>query len=155
MLAKACEEKQSAGEAFLGGVEQLVDQVFFDADVSREHVGDEAVGKFVLAVQDANHFVFFNDKSTGGNHGSGGGHAIWLARKASFAQKIPGSENGDDRFFAGFIDDSQFHAAFLNVENVFCRIALREDDFFCEELGYFSFQTGRVEKQFHIERRAS
>ena len=41
----AREEQQSAGQALFAGVEELVDEVLFDADIARQHVGDEAVGE--------------------------------------------------------------------------------------------------------------
>jgi hypothetical protein len=34
----ARQEQQRAGEPLLAGVEELVDQVLFDADVARQHV---------------------------------------------------------------------------------------------------------------------
>jgi len=35
------EQQQSAREALLAGIEELVDQIFFDADVARQHVSDD------------------------------------------------------------------------------------------------------------------
>jgi hypothetical protein len=60
-LAVAGEEQEGASEALLAGVEELVYQVLFDADVSGKHERDEAVGKGVLMVEDADHFLLFND----------------------------------------------------------------------------------------------
>jgi hypothetical protein len=100
----AREEQQSAREAFFAGIEELVDQIFFDADVARQHVGDEAVGELVLFVEHANHFIFFDNQHGGGCDGDGCGHAAGLASETTFAKKIAGAENRDDGFPAGLID---------------------------------------------------
>src|SRR5258708_16857605 len=60
--AIAREQQQSARQPFFAGVEELIDQILFDPDVSTQHISDEAVGKFLLFVKLANHLVFFNDK---------------------------------------------------------------------------------------------
>jgi hypothetical protein len=39
------EQQERPGKTFLGGVEQLVDEVFFDADVPGQHVRQEAIGE--------------------------------------------------------------------------------------------------------------
>ena len=46
--AIAREQQQSARQAFLAGVEELVYQIRFDSDVSRQHMSDEAVGEIVF-----------------------------------------------------------------------------------------------------------
>jgi hypothetical protein len=56
-------------------------------------------------------------------------------------------------FFAGLTDHSKLHTAFLNVHDTLRGIALDEDGFFVSKLANFPSQTGRVEKQFHIEGR--
>jgi hypothetical protein len=58
-----------------------------------------------------------------------------------------------DGFLAGLINHRELHAAVLNVHDGFGGIAPREDGFFSSKCIYFSAQTGRVEKQFHIENR--
>ena len=152
--AVAREQQQSARQPFLAGVEKLIDQILFDSDVSRQHVSDEAVGELVFPVEHANHLVFLNDEHGGRCNRGRSRHANGLARKAPFPKKIARSQNRHDGFFAGLIDHSKLHTAFLNVHDILRGIALREDGFFSSKLGYLSPQTGRVEKQFHIESRA-
>jgi hypothetical protein len=50
-LSVARQKRQRPCQAFFAGVEELIDQVFLDANVVREHVGDEMVGQFVFGVQ--------------------------------------------------------------------------------------------------------
>jgi hypothetical protein len=145
------EEQQSAREAFLAGIEELVDQIFFDADVARQHVSDEPVGELVLFVEHTNHFVLFDNQDGGGCDGGGCGHAAGLASETSFAKKITGAENRNDGFPAGLVDDGKLYAAFLNVHDVFSGITLGEDGFFFGELADPSAETGGVEEALHIE----
>jgi hypothetical protein len=42
------EQQQSACQALLAGVKELVNQVSFDPEVSRQHIGNEAVGELTL-----------------------------------------------------------------------------------------------------------
>jgi hypothetical protein len=145
------EQQQSAREALLAGIEELVDQIFFDADVARQHVSDEAVRELMLFVEHANHFALFDNQDGGGRYSSGCGHAAGLASEASFAKKITGAENRDDGFPAGLVDHGKLHAAFLNVHNVFSGIALDENGFFLGELADFSAETGGIEEALHIK----
>src|SRR4029077_5484393 len=132
--AIAREQQQSARQTLLAGVKELVDQVFLDSKVPCQHVGDEAVRKLVFSVEHANHFVFLNDEHGGGCNSSRSRHANGLASKAAFAKKITRSQNRHNGLFAGFIDHGKLHAAFLNVHDILCGIALREDGFFSSKL---------------------
>ena len=149
--AVACEKEKRAGEAFFAGVEKLVDEIFFDADVAREHVGDEAVGEGVLVVEDADHFLFFDDQGGGGSDGRGGADADGLAGQATFAEKITGAQDSDDGFFAGFVDDGEADGAFLDVEHVFADVTLREDCLLFFEFGNFARDAGGIEKILSVE----
>lgn len=151
----AREEQQSAREAFFAGIEELVDQIFFDAYVAREHVGDEAVGELVLFVEHTNHFIFFDHQHGSGRDRGGSGHAAGLTAQASFAKKITGAENCDDGFPAGLIDYGELHAAFLNVHDVRGGIALGEDGFFFAELADFSAEAGGIEEALDVEGSAA
>ena len=61
--AIAREQQQSARQSFLAGVEELVDQILFDSDVSRQHISDEAVGELVFLVEHANHLLLLNRRA--------------------------------------------------------------------------------------------
>jgi len=125
-LAIAREQQQGAREAFLTGIEELVYQVFFNVDISLQHMRDEAVGECVLGVEHAAHFLFLNDEYRGRSNRGSGRHANGLPRQTSFAKKITGSKYCDNGFFAGLIDHCKSYAAFLNVDNTACGIPLRK-----------------------------
>jgi hypothetical protein len=150
-LSIARQQQESARQSFLAGVEELVYQVFFHPDVPRQHISNEPVGKFVLPVEYPNHLTFRYDHHSRGENCGRRRHTNVLAREASFSEKIPRSQNRYNGFSAERIDDSKLYAAILNVHYVFGAIALREDGLFFPELANLSSQTGRVEKQFHIE----
>jgi hypothetical protein len=63
--AIARKQQQSACQAFLAGVEELVDQIFFDPEVPRQHKCDEAVGELMFVVEHTNHLVLLKDKHSG------------------------------------------------------------------------------------------
>ena len=51
------EQQERPREPLLVVIEQLVEQVFLDADVRAEHVRDEPVGQLALLVEQPNHLV--------------------------------------------------------------------------------------------------
>jgi len=146
LRAIAREQQQRTRQPFLCGVEDLIDQILFDAHVPHQHVSDEAVGELVLFVQHAQHFVFLNDECGGGCYRCRGHHANDLALKAPFPKKITWTENSHNGFFAGLTDQRKFHAAFLNVHHLRGGITLREERFFSSKRSYFSSQPSRLEK---------
>src|SRR5579863_1592126 len=122
--AIAREQQKGARKAFLAGVEELVDQVLLDAYVSRKHVSDEAIGEQVLLVERANHLVFLNDEHGGWCDGGRSRNANGLAGKAPFPEKIARPKDRNNGFFAGLVDHSKPHTAFLNVHHLLRRITL-------------------------------
>jgi hypothetical protein len=48
-------------QPLLSGVEQLIDEVLFDADVLGKHVGDGVIGQFVSLMELAQHFPLPHD----------------------------------------------------------------------------------------------
>ena len=60
LLAIASEQKEGAGQPFLAGVKELIDQILLDSDVPRKHISHEAVGERTFSVENANHLLFFN-----------------------------------------------------------------------------------------------
>jgi len=146
LLAEAREQQQSARQPLLSRVEELVDQVFLDVDVSRQHMSDEAVGELVFRVQHAYHLVFLDDQHGGRRNRGRSRHANGLASKTPFTEEIARSKQRDNSFSAGFIDHRQLHAALPNVHYILCGIALCGDGFFSPKLANLSSQTGGVEK---------
>ena len=101
MFAVPRQQQQVAGEALPARVEQLVDQVFFDLDVARQHVRDEPVGQRAFVVQEAHHplLVHEQDAALGGR--SCRRHPDRLARQTAFAEELPRAEDRHDGLAAG------------------------------------------------------
>ena len=113
--AVAREQEQSACQPFFAGVEELVDQILLNPNVSREHIGDEAVGELMFRVEHANHLAFLNAQHSGGSDGGRSRHADGLAGKAPFPKKIARPKDCDNGFFANVVNDDEFYATFLDV----------------------------------------
>jgi len=79
------EQQQGAGEPLFAGVEELVDEVFFNPDVAREHVGNESVREVVLLVQRAHHLSLRQTQRRGWGHRLDRSHAERLAGQTATA----------------------------------------------------------------------
>src|SRR5579862_3579278 len=132
------EQQESASQAFFAGVEELVYQILFHANVSCQHVSNEPVGKFVFPVKYSNHLAFSNDEHSCGQNRYRSRHTNGLACQASFSEKIPRTQNRYNGFSADCVDDSKLYATVLNVHYIFSSIALCEDDLFFSELAHLS-----------------
>ena len=150
-LAIACEKQQRSCQALLAGIEELIDQVFLDSDISRQHEGDEAVGKLMFAVKDTNHLGFFDHEHGGWHNSCRRTDPNRLTGEASFTNEIPRPQDGHDRLFAGFIDNGKPYSTFLNVEDTSARIALRKDRFFFLEFSDLPGHTRRIKKFLSVE----
>ena len=82
--------QQGSCQPFLAGIEELIDQILLDPQLSGNHVGDEPVGELVFGVKEAKHFAFFNDQAAARSYGRRGRHPQLRAGQTTFAQKIPG-----------------------------------------------------------------
>ena len=89
-LAVARQQQQRPGEALFAGVEQLIDEVRFDAHVPRQHVGDEAVRERGLFVEQLDHRLLLDDQHARRDHRRGRPDANRLARQGALAKKSPG-----------------------------------------------------------------
>src|SRR5205823_984910 len=90
----------------------------------------------------------------GWRYGAGRTHPDGLARHASFAKKIAGTEHRNDGFLAGTIHDRQFHAALLDVHHGLRGIALRVDRFTSSVVHHLSGDSRGIEEGLGIESEA-
>jgi len=105
----------------------------------------------MFGVEDANHLGFFDHERGGRRNGGRRTNPNRLTGEASFANEIPGAQDGHYRLFARFIDDGEPYSTFLNIEDTSARIALREDRFFFLEFRDLSGHTCRIKKFLGIE----
>src|SRR5580693_2088381 len=64
-LAKVGQQEQHSRQALLAGVEELVYQIFFNANVSEEHMAQKQLGEGRLIVQNPDHcsFLYPHDRA--------------------------------------------------------------------------------------------
>jgi hypothetical protein len=61
LFAVTGQQEKRPCQAFLAGVKQLIDEIFLDADVPGQHVGDEAVRECWFGAERTHHLLFFNE----------------------------------------------------------------------------------------------
>ena len=150
-LAVAREQQQRAGEPLLARVEELIDEVLFDADVAREHVRDESVGELGMLVQHPKHVALVDAQDRRRHHGRGRSHAQRLAGQAPLAKEIAGPEHGDDRLLACRRQHRELHAAIPHVEHTVRLCALREHDGPVHEPDHAGRHAGRLEEGLNVK----
>src|SRR6185312_11591699 len=124
------EQEKNPSQSFLAGIEKLIYQVLFVADVSRQQIPYEQIRKRVSPVQRSDDRLLVEfQKSAIGDRGCRT-HAQRLACQATFTEKIAGIQDGDRGFLAAVRYDAQFHLACLNVKNRTGLIPLSEDCLF-------------------------
>ena len=100
IFAVTRQQQERSRQPFLTRVEQLIDEVFFDADVAHEHMREESIGEVLLLVQCLLHFALLNAHHGRRHNRCRCPHAQRLPRKASFAKEVARSQHADHGLFA-------------------------------------------------------
>jgi len=124
LLAEMSQQQQNPGESFFTGIEQLVDEVIFVADIARQQVRDKHVGKRVFAVKHTHHHLLVHPQQLAVGHGRGGPHAQELPGQRSLTKKVSLADYADRRFLARLGHYREPHFAFLNIEDSIRRVPL-------------------------------
>ena len=109
VLAVPREQQQLSRQPFLAGAEELVDEVFLDADGARQQVRDEHVRHRVLLVQQAHHLVWSTTRMAVPRRRGRALHADGLPRQASFAKEVAGAQHRHDRLSPGLREHRDLH----------------------------------------------
>ena len=96
VLVEVREQQERTREALFAAVEDLVDQVLFDADVSQQHVGPKPIGEGRFLEQPSPHLCGLHDGDRAAGHGFGGGLPAPLPGQRSLAEERAGMEHGHD-----------------------------------------------------------
>jgi hypothetical protein len=107
----------------------------------------------VLGVEHAHHLIFLDYEYRRGNNRRGRPHPEFLARQASFSEKVRWPQDRHDCFFANFIHYRQFYAAFLNVHHARGGFTLSIDLLRLSKQRHSSRYTRGMEKSQCVERR--
>src|ERR1700730_15099453 len=105
----------------------------------------------MFSMQHANHLVFFNNEQSRGCNRARCPYSYRLTCHAPLTKKVTWPQNGDNRLFANFIDNSEFYSARLNVHHGRSGITMRVNDLSLFELFDFSRHPRRIEKGLGIE----
>lgn len=153
VFAEVCHVEQSAGEAFLGGVEELIDEVVLDAAGALEEIGDEEFGHTPLVVEDADHLGSGDAQKDAVGEGGGGGDVELMAgREALLADEVSGVEDRDRYLLAYLGDYGESCLALMNVKDAGSGVALREDAGALAKTDDGFTEAGLVEEDRSVER---
>ena len=148
-LAKVGHQQQKSSEAFFAGVEEMIHQVRFHANVPGKQIGEKAFGKFRFLMEQARPLPALSTRMMVLRWTArGGGHAKRLARQTALAKKATFRQDGDDGFFALLGYSRELHLAALDVEHRIRGVSLRKDGFIL-----FVLPTGLSDREFGQERR--
>ena len=109
-------------ERLLRGVEQLIDEIVFDADVARRHVPQEAISERSVAMEVPNHFAALNQEQAAGS-----GRMRWPPGETALPKELAGLHHRDDRPLPRVRQDGELHGNRYDIDNARRRIALAED----------------------------
>ena len=127
LFAEMSQQQKHAGQSLLAGIEKLVDEILFVADIARQQIRYEHFGKRGLAMQCIHHRLLIHPQNLAIRHGGCGAHTQELPCQRTLAKKVPFTHDGDRRFLAGLGYDGEPHFAFLDVEHGVRPVALGED----------------------------
>jgi hypothetical protein len=122
------QEQKRTGEPPFNRVEEMVDEIFFDADISLEHVCQELFVELGLRVQHLEHVPLVNHGDGARIQRDSGGDVDLLSGETSFSEKVPWLKHADDRLLAPRREHYKFHRSLLEIHHVTALGALREND---------------------------
>ena len=96
-LAKVRQQQEQPGKAFFARIEQLIDKVGFDTEVSAKEMRNEHLGECRFLMDHAKHSRFFKPHV---RHRPDRGYTLNLAGEASFAEEFVRSLYCDNGFLA-------------------------------------------------------
>ena len=127
-LAKVRQQQEQPGKTFLTRIEQLVDEIRFDAASPTEKMGYEQLGERWFLMEHAENHRFFQSHDDGVRHRRGCRYAQRLPGQTTFTKEFGRSKNPDDGFLALLRNDGDLHLALLDVEDRIRRVSLGKDD---------------------------
>ena len=128
-LTKVGHQQEEPGEAFFAGVEKMIHEVGFHANVPGKQIGEKAFGELRVPMKECDHRSLFDPDNCALLNCAGGGHAKRLTRKTALAEETGFRQDGNHGFFATLGYHRELHLAALDVEHRVCRVPLRKDGF--------------------------
>src|SRR5580704_1567726 len=103
-------------------------------------------------MEQAEHVFLLNEQKRGRSEGGCGSHADGLAGHAAFAKKVGRTKHGEHRFFPCGVDNREFYAALLDIEDGVGFVTLGVDLLTSPILSNFPRYPRGVEKRLWVER---
>jgi hypothetical protein len=150
-LAKVGHEQEQPGKPFLARIEQLIDEVCFDADGPAKKMGNEHLGERWFLMDHADNSRFLQSHDDGFRHRQDRRYALRLPGQTSFPEEFVRFKNCDDGFLALLRNDGDLHLAFLDVEDRIRRVSLGKDGLVLAVLTNAPALANLSEKRFRIE----
>jgi hypothetical protein len=117
VFAELGEQQQGACQALFAGVEELINQIFLETNVTDQQVGHEHVGKLFLIVKHPHHFFPVNSEYGAGRESCGSGHALWLdCGDALFSHEISHAKQRYGCFLAALGVDRKLDPPLFDIE---------------------------------------
>ena len=128
VFAEVGQQEEHASQSFLAGVEEVVDQVLFNATVPLEEVPHEPSGKGWLSLQHSEHLLSCDAQDLTLRQRCSGGQSARLTVQTAFAEETASFQQCDDGLFTALGDDGQLEPAVVNKEHGVRRVPLCEND---------------------------
>jgi hypothetical protein len=123
-LAKIRQQQEQTGKTFLARIEQLIDEVCFDADGPTQKMGNKHLGERWFLMDHADNSRFFQLHDDGFHDRRDRCYPLLLPGKTSFTEEVVRSQNCDDGFLALLRNDGDLRLAVLEVEDRIGRVSL-------------------------------
>src|SRR5688500_17430270 len=116
-LPKLANKSRAPCQALLTRIEQLIDQVRFDADGPSQKMRDKHLGKRWFVMEDADHDLLLQPHNLAFRHCRSRRHAARLAVQATFAAEFVRSQDRDDGFLSLLGNYGNFDLAVVDVKD--------------------------------------
>jgi len=128
-LAKIGHQQKKSSQSLFTGVEEVIHQVSFHANVPGKQINEKAFGKFRFPMEQTYHYQTLHPSDGAPFDNARGGHAKRLARQTALTEKATFRQDGNDGFFALRGYSRELHFAALEVEHRIRCVPLRKDGF--------------------------
>src|SRR5690606_18756274 len=134
-------------------VEEMIDEVGFDAQVPRQHVRNEPFRERRLVAQQLMHRGLLDDQQCRRRGRGGRPDANRLTRERTFPEEVTRTQHGHHGFLASPGEHRDLDAALLDVHDGVARLTLREDGLPLRVRHDAPRRTSGLEERLGVERR--
>ena len=135
IFAKVGEQQENTCQSPLGGIENLVGEIFFHANSASQYVRHEKIRKVDVLVKKPHYCLFRESKYRRASDGARARYPGRMSRhQAALAKELTGLGDGEHCFLSLLGHHRYLDPAFLDVKHTIRRIPLRENELPVTEL---------------------